>query len=123
MSGGLVVDSTGAMLGMVIGYDTDRPSMGLVLPASVIAEFLAARGLRLTTAHSASRGRQATGRHLLKVSVLVQCDRSRPASRFIPRSGHTLLACAAGLEPPAKEGQSIRRKCGDACFVGREREK
>jgi S1-C subfamily serine protease len=91
MSGGLVVDSTGAMLGMVIGYDTDRPSMGLILPASVIAEFLAARGLRLTTAHSVSRGRQATGRHLLKVSILVQCDRSRPASRFIPRSHQTLL--------------------------------
>src|SRR5262249_37526119 len=34
MSGGLVVDSTGAMLGMVIGYDTDQPSMGLIRPAS-----------------------------------------------------------------------------------------
>ena len=78
MSGGLVIDSTGAMLGMVIGYDTDRPSMGLILPASVIAEFLAARGLRLTTAHSAFHGHQAAGRHLLKVSVLVQCDRLRP---------------------------------------------
>jgi hypothetical protein len=82
MSGGLVVDSNGAMLGMVIGYDTDRPSMGLILPASVIAEFLSAHGLRLATAQSALRGRQTAGRHLLKVSVLVQCDRLRPAPRF-----------------------------------------
>jgi S1-C subfamily serine protease len=120
MSGGLVVDSTGALLGMVIGYDTDRPSMGLILPASVIGEFLARRGLRLTTARSASRGRQAVGRHLLNVSVLVQCDRLRSTTRPIPRSRHAPRACAAAKEPPDKEPQSDRRERGDACSVGQK---
>lgn len=120
MSGGLVVDSNGATLGMVIGYDTDRPSMGLILPASVITEFLTARGFRLTTARSASRSRQAAARHLLNVSVLVQCDRLRPAARFTPRSRHAARACAAGSEPTAKELQSGRGERGDACSGGRE---
>lgn len=116
-SGGLVVDSDGSMLGMVIGYDTDRPSVGVILPAPVIAEFLAARGLHLGAGRSALL-RGPVVRYLLNVSVLVQCGRLKPAIHFAPPVYPALQVQAADPRPSTKQPRSEGHEYGDG-YSGR----
>jgi len=85
-SGAPVLDADGSLVGMVIGYFTERPNLGVVVPSADIGAFLAANGLVLT------RGRAITGvassPHdlLLKISALVQCV-PPPASKTAPAHG------------------------------------
>jgi hypothetical protein len=105
-SGGLVIDSNGSVLGMVIGYDTDRPSIGLVLPASVVAKFLTAHGGGQEGTRMAPHRREGLERYLRSVSVLVQCAPSQPASRFTPPTDHALQTRRLGLNSPPAEPHS-----------------
>jgi S1-C subfamily serine protease len=85
-SGAPVLDADGSLVGMVIGYFTERPNLGVVVPSADIDAFLAAHGLVLT------RGRPITGVGLspddllLKISALVQCV-PPPASKTMPAHG------------------------------------
>jgi hypothetical protein len=58
---------------MVIGYDTDRPDLGMAVPRADIDAFLSVHGLALTRG-STSAGAAPNPRDLLlKISALVQC--------------------------------------------------
>jgi S1-C subfamily serine protease len=71
-SGSAVVATDGALLGMVIGRDTDNPDLGLVLPVPEIEQFLRRYGVYLppTTALEVWQA----GNLLLAISNLVQCE-------------------------------------------------
>jgi S1-C subfamily serine protease len=71
-SGSAVVGTDGALLGMVIGLDTDHPDLALVLPAFEIQQFLSRHGVRLLPA--TARDTWAAGNLLLAISNLVQCE-------------------------------------------------
>ena len=70
-SGSAVVATDGALLGMVIGRDTDNPELGLVLPVPEIERFLRRHGVQLFPALAVDE-RKASGL-LLEISNLVQC--------------------------------------------------
>ena len=71
-SGSAVVATDGALLGMVIGRDTDNPDLGLVLPVPEIEQFLRRYGVHLppTTALEVWQANSL----LLAISNLVQCE-------------------------------------------------
>jgi S1-C subfamily serine protease len=71
-SGSAVVGTDGALLGMVIGHDTDHPDLGLVLPTFEIEQFLSRHGVRLLTTTAGDLG--TAGNLLLAISNLVQCE-------------------------------------------------
>lgn len=71
-SGSAVVGTDGALLGMVIGRDTDHPDLGLVLPAFEIEQFLRRHGVRVLP--TIARDTWEAGNLLLAISNLVQCE-------------------------------------------------
>jgi S1-C subfamily serine protease len=72
-SGGLVIDRSGGLLGMIVGYDTDSPDLGIVVANSEIENFLAANGVRLNKLSAPARRPPAVERLIQGVSALVQC--------------------------------------------------
>jgi S1-C subfamily serine protease len=72
-SGGPVVDADGTLLGMVIGYYTDKPQWGAVLPIADIRSFLQAHGADLGQGSTLQRLHRSPREILMSASVLVQC--------------------------------------------------
>ena len=72
-SGGLVVDKTGGLLGMILGYDTDYPDFGIVVANSEIDRFMAANAVPLSHAPVRPGNSAAVERRLIETSALVQC--------------------------------------------------
>jgi S1-C subfamily serine protease len=70
-SGSAVLGRDGALVGMVIGRDTDHPDRGLVLPASEIGRFLRRHGVWPAPATASEPPAAET--LLLAISNLVQC--------------------------------------------------
>jgi S1-C subfamily serine protease len=73
-SGGAVVDARGALLGMVIGYYTDRPGLGVALPMADIETFLSANGLRLSPNDRTRNAPRSPQANLAAISVFIQCS-------------------------------------------------
>lgn len=84
-SGGLVVDRDGAMVGMVIGYYTDSPGFGVVIPGLEIDRFLATHGVQLGRKSVRATPRSSDERILFGASVLVECEPG--SSERHPRAG------------------------------------
>jgi Trypsin-like peptidase domain len=75
-SGGPVVDERGTLIGMVVGYYTDRPDLGVIASNRAIGDFLAERRIRLQ--HTPARTSFVSIDQLLRgATVLVQCSREQ----------------------------------------------
>jgi hypothetical protein len=82
-SGAPVLDADGSLVGMIIGYFTERPNLGVVVPSADIGAFLAAHGLVLTRSRAITSVPSGPDDLLLKISALVQCV-PPPASKMMP---------------------------------------
>jgi hypothetical protein len=85
-SGAPVLDADGSLVGMIIGYFTERPNLGVVVPSADIDAFLAAHGLVLTRGGAITGVASSPDDLLLKISALVQCV-PPPASKMVPTLG------------------------------------
>jgi S1-C subfamily serine protease len=72
-SGGPVLDADGSLVGMMIGYYTDQPNLGVVVSSVGIDAFLAAHGLALARGPGNAGAARSPRDLLLKISALVQC--------------------------------------------------
>ena len=72
-SGSLVLDRNGSLVGMVVGYYTDRPDFGVIVANAGIAAFLAALGVRLSRPSASARPQLGVDHLLRGASALVQC--------------------------------------------------
>jgi S1-C subfamily serine protease len=72
-SGGPVLDADGSLVGMMIGYYTERPNLGVVVSTGDIDTFLAAHGLALVRGPEIAGAAPSPRDVLLKISALIQC--------------------------------------------------
>jgi S1-C subfamily serine protease len=72
-SGGPVLVADGSLVGMMIGYYTDRPDLGVVVPSADIDAFLGVHGLALQRSSAIAGAIPSPRDMLLKMSALVQC--------------------------------------------------
>ena len=72
-SGGPVLVADGSLVGMVIGYYTDRPDLGVVLPSADIDAFLGEHSLALVRGRATAGAIRSPRDVLLRISALVQC--------------------------------------------------
>jgi S1-C subfamily serine protease len=89
-SGGPVLVADGSLIGMAIGYYTDRPDLGVVVPSADIDAFLGAHSLALVRGRAGAGAVKSPRDVLLRVSALVQCVPWH-ARRMAPEHGRTLL--------------------------------
>jgi S1-C subfamily serine protease len=72
-SGGPIVDEGGALVGLVTGFDTDRPGLTVVVANSEAASFMAANDAPLAAVATRPRKRAAVEHLLTIATALVQC--------------------------------------------------
>jgi hypothetical protein len=72
-SGGPVLDADGSLVGMMIGYYTDRPDLGVLVSSADINAFLAARGLALPRGPAVGSPVPNLSHILMRISALIQC--------------------------------------------------
>jgi S1-C subfamily serine protease len=72
-SGGPVLVADGSLVGMAIGYYTDRPDLGVVVPSADIDAFLGAHRLALVRGRAIAGAVASPREILLRISALVQC--------------------------------------------------
>jgi Trypsin-like peptidase domain len=72
-SGGPVLDADGSLVGMMIGYYTEQPNLGVAVSSVNLDAFLAPRGLALARGPAAPAAAPSPRSLLLKISALVQC--------------------------------------------------
>jgi S1-C subfamily serine protease len=89
-SGGPVLLSDGSLVGMAIGYYTDRPDLGVAVPSADIDVFLGAHNLALVRGPAIAGAVTSPRDILLRISALVQCV-PRHAGRMVPEPGRNLL--------------------------------
>jgi S1-C subfamily serine protease len=82
-SGGPVLVADGSLVGMAIGYYTDRPDLGVVVSSADIDAFLGAHGLALMRGPGIVGEAPSPRDVLLKISALVQCI-PPPAIKTVP---------------------------------------
>jgi S1-C subfamily serine protease len=89
-SGGPVLVADGSLIGMAIGYYTDRPDLGVVIPSADIDAFLGAHSLALVRGRAIAGAVKSPRDVLLRISALVQCVPWH-TRQMAPEHGLTLL--------------------------------
>ncbi|MEZ0606475.1 serine protease [Paraburkholderia sp. IW21] len=72
-SGAPVLDTSGALQGVVVGRYSERPELGVVVPTQEIVGFLTSNGVDLWRDKRRTRLRVGASERLRRIAVLVQC--------------------------------------------------